>query len=93
MLFIYCTLHGICGIIIIEIEVTQEVNKMTIHVQDLANGKDIMVCNSYKEFDEKLQPCWRIIEEERIGSQRWIYVRKHTEATLKALYVDPKEVL
>ena len=58
-----------------------------IHVQDLANGKDVAVFNSYKDFNEHFPSEYYIVEFEVIGSKAWAYVRLHDKASLAKLYI------
>ena len=58
-----------------------------IHVQDLANGKDIAVFNSYKDFNKYFPSEYYIVEFEVIGSKALADVRLHDKASLAKLYI------
>ena len=59
-----------------------------IHVQDLTNGKDVMVFDNYKDFDTKFPMDYYIVEWEAICSKAWVYVRPHDKATLAKLHIS-----
>lgn len=59
----------------------------TITVQDLTNGKDIIVVNGLKGLYDWQDPTYEYVEVERIGSQAWLYVRKHTAKSLAKLHI------